>query len=776
MLKLSDMKIISLLITLMFCPLFISVYGRTIKFSVSAASDSLPIAGASVRITQNDSVVSLSAQTEQDGSVVLKTQLENCDILISCIGFKDERISLRAENRNHIDLGVIMLEEAEVKELAEVTIDGDRVINKIYKMIAFPTERQLKSSHSTLDLLQHMQLPGLKVDPVNQTVSIAGLSEVEFRLNGVKCKLQDILSLDYSLVQKVEYSQLPSIRELDSNSGVINIVLKKLDSGTFLYAEAMSAVATGFINGNASLKRVFSQSELSVNYNANWRNYKKRNSVEDEFFRNNEKKYDFHKIGYNAPFGYQTHDLSLGYTFRGEKNVLVTKLIGSFNSQHDKNIIDDIDMRQASNPFRRDIYAKFHSCIPSLDVYYMRKVSDAEGFEVNVVGTLIRSDYKRKLGETYTSKLFELVNTTDGKRSSVATEAFYYNNQHKLRYNFGVKVSYNHTRSIYDDTYSVVMQQVNLYPYTSLEGNIGKVSYAIGTGAKLLHNLYTDRDKTFVRNMTTLTLFYAKDTWSVRNTVQLTPSFPSIADMSDITQRKDSLMMLMGNSSVKPSQTIRENLNLSFKFAKNVHSHLTLNYANIFDPIRSSYTYDAQRKSFITQVKNQDYERNIGASLDVQVSPILKIFDLSAGVEWNNYKSVGLDFSHTFNNVSWYVECNAKIKNFSLYAFYRKPSEQLCGESIILNENSSTFAANYNGKNWSVYAGIMFPFSSGSRYGEECISSAYTTKKEICIKDNANMVFIGGTYSFSFGKSSSGVNKHIYNSDRENGYTRIKDN
>lgn len=337
------------------------------------------------------------------------------------------------------------------------------------------------------------------------------------------------------MIQRIEYSQTSSIRDLDSNSGVINIVLKKQNTGTFLFTNVLGAVTTGFVNGNANLKRVYGHSEISFSYNVNWRDYQKRWSRENDSYNSPTDTTNYYREGRNAPFGYLAQDIDVGYTFNKDKNIFQVKLFNSINSSFDRNYTDTYIPGQNTPLYFRNIHTRNKTYLPSLDLYYIHKYDDKQGLELNLVGTIIESDYKRDLTDLYSTKEDYIYNSTDGNKKSLLFENFYYNKKSKLRYDIGSKGSYSKTRNKYYNQGESDVERLELYPYISISGRIHNVSYTIGTGLKMLKMDDKIISKHYYRNLSTLSLFYKKnDIWNIRNVFQYTPSYPSLSNLNYI--------------------------------------------------------------------------------------------------------------------------------------------------------------------------------------------------------------------------------------------------
>ena len=764
------------LLLLLCCMPLTSVIGQNVKLTVVAENPPEPLVGVSVRVLTADSVFYKGYQTNDKGVVEMKIPLKQCRIHVSYIGYKPQNLTVLPADRKEMDLGTLVLQEDKENTLREVVVTAQSVKEDITKTIVFPTALQVKISPTCLDLLHNLHLPGLEVNSVLRSVSIAGTSGIVFRIDGRNSSLTDVIALPVSQIKKVEYSRTPTIRELESNSGVINIILKKRETGTFLSQSADGAFSTGFLNGNTDFKHVFAHSELALNYDVYWRDYKKRRMDEDETYTRPSDTLSFHREGRDTPFNTLIHNVNLGYTIYGTKDIFSIRFLNNIGSEIKRYDFDVFQNGSNIPLFGRYIYTKFKGYTPSLDLYYIHKANEKEGFEMNIVGTLQNTTSSRELTDTYTSDTYRVNNSADGKRKSIVLEGFYYNSLHPVHYNFGIKTFYHYTRNIYNQlTDTISMKQLNVYPYVSIEGQVKKVSYSLGTGFKILHSVDLKRSKTYCRNLSTFTLFYNyKNGLTVRNTLQYTPFLPSMSDLSDVTQRRDSLMVTKGNPHTKPAQKLYDILNFTYQIRKDFKMNLTLNAAKTFNPIDARYYYDSAIKSYVREVNNQTYNRVLGAELNLDISSLFKIVELSGGIGWNNYKTSGEGYLHTKNNLYWGISYNIRIKDFSIFGVYSKPKEELYGEVVIINENNSSIGVSYNKKNWNLYAGVMYPFSKGSKYIDQSLSSVVRTHRSFYIRDNGNMFYIGGYYRISWGKSSREVHKRLNNGDWDNGISKVQ--
>ena len=69
--------------------------------------------------------------------------------------------------------------------------------------MAYPSAKQVEAATSSLGLLKSMMLPQLFVDPVQESISISGVSGVIYRINGVNASLQEVKALNPQQIARV---------------------------------------------------------------------------------------------------------------------------------------------------------------------------------------------------------------------------------------------------------------------------------------------------------------------------------------------------------------------------------------------------------------------------------------------------------------------------------------------------------------------------------------------------------------------------------------------
>lgn len=753
----------------------LALFSQEIKGRVYASDDNLPLTGATVLVLTQDLTYVTGFTTDNQGCFKHSVDLDNFWLEISYVGYEKNAVLVQNNERKNLDLGMISL------TLDSITLEGVEVVaqamvRKTGKILAYPSKKQVEAATSNLSLLQSMMLPKLFVDPVLESISIAGGSGVILRINGVNASLQEVKALNPKQIVRVDYSQLPSIRELDSNSGVLDFILKEPQVGTSLAAGGTSALTTGFVNGNLNFRTNYKKNQISVDYNVNYRDYSERRTDEVETFSYpNGTMLTRNKLGEFAPFVYTNHNIAIGYLVKNDKDMVNVRFNNQIGSNYNKNSQQMFKNQQFTG--MREIHSSFSNYTPSLDLTYSRKVNDKQGVEVNLVGTLANTDYERTLTDRLEElTLSEINNTTEGNQKSLISEVYYWNEGEKVNFSAGFRSTYQYANNLYGTGEEVNLKNYKAYPYVQLQGSLGKVGYTVGTGLQFQHQKQGSELLDYWRNTSSLSFSYKRKFWNIQYSTKFRPLFPSLSSLSDVEQGIDSLTIMRGNHLLKPYNTLQNQIDFSVWDNKKFASELTLVANRSFNPIQQDILYSPIKNQFIFQENNQDYDVNYGAQVIVQMTDILNLFMFQVFGGWNYYKSKGETYEHTLNNFDYGFYLAMTYKGFQINGSWRKPSKSLSGQYVITSENYSSIAASYKLKNLNIGMGLMFPFTDGSKYRTELLSKSIASDRNVLIRNNSNMLYISMSYNINWGRSIFNNNNRLQNIDDVNSILKVNDN
>lgn len=748
---------------------------QEIKGRVYASDENRPLVGVTMRVLTKDSVYITGFTTDDKGRFKSSVNLDNFWLEISYVGYEKNVVLVQNSDRKNLNLGIIPLALDSVS-LGSVEVVAQAMVHKTGKIMAYPSMKQVEAATSSLSLLKNMMLPWLFVDPVQESVSISGVSGVVFRINGVNSSLQEVKALKPQQIARVDFSQLPSMRELDSNSGVLDFILNEPRVGTSLSVGGTSAFTTGFVNGNFNFRTNYKKSQFSVDYNVNYRDYSERQTDKLEtYLYPNGATLICDKRGEFAPFGYTDHNIAVGYLFKKDKDMVNIRLNNQIGSNYNKNRQQMFQGQQFTG--QRDIHSSFSSYIPSLDFTYSRKMKDNQGVEVNLVGTQASTDYERTLTDRLEGQtLLEINNTTDGNQKSLIGEVYYWREGERVNFSAGLRSTYQYVSNLYGADEEINLRNYNAYPYVQLQGSLGKVSYTIGTGLRFQQQKQGDESVNYWCNTSSLSLSYKQKYWNLQYSINFRPLFPSLSSLSEVIQEIDSLSIMRGNHSLTPYNTLRNQVNFSVWDNKKFASVLTLVADRSFHPIQQDIFYSPTENRFVFQENNQDYDLNYNARLIVQMTDILNLFMFQAFGGWNYYKSKGEAYEHTLNNFYYGAYLAMTYKGFQINGSWMKPMKSLSGQYVMTSENNSSINVSYKCKNLNIGMGVMFPFTDGSKYRTEQLSQSITSDQNVLIRNNRNMFYVSLLYNIDWGRSIFQSNKRLQNEDRVNSILKVNDN
>lgn len=118
-------------------------------------------------------------------------------------------------------------------QLAEVVVQGAKVISRTDGKLIFPSEEMIRSASSGYSLLKMLSLPNVKVDDVNESISPTNslIGSVQVRINDVEASVADLRSLQPNEVEKVECIDRPGVRYGEDVGMVINIITRPIEKG-----------------------------------------------------------------------------------------------------------------------------------------------------------------------------------------------------------------------------------------------------------------------------------------------------------------------------------------------------------------------------------------------------------------------------------------------------------------------------------------------------------------------------------------------------------------
>lgn len=751
---------------------------RVLTGVVVSAEDSVAMKGATVECSSAGKSVG-KVVTGENGAFSMRIESDAELLLqVSFVGYETYYVSISESKKGNVDLGQLWLMPAS-ENLEGVTVNAE--LKQIDRSVVFPTTTDVKVSYDIFSLLRTLNLNGLSVNEINKSASINGKS-IQWKINGVPKNDDDIKNIKPKDILRVEYSDMPSMRELDKGSGgVVNIILKEKTDGGRISIDGETAFTAGFVNGGMSAEYNKGKSSIRLDYSTTLRDYDEWKKDETSSFVSPEKTINRDIRGKESEFGYFNNYLTLNYTLQPDNMTQFSvSLNNTFGYQHHK---PEFFYMSGADEIHRKIYSTFRSYLPSLDIFFGKWLSQKDRIEANVVGTMLVKGRSRhtvtdmKGGTT----LNEYSTPSDSKRRSLISEVFYSHVFDKGPVmSFGVQNILGKSRNDYFEPAFKrdELDENNTYVYAQAWGRIGKkLQYSLGTGMKYnrMDNGLIKSD--FWRNQSSLGLGYTiNNSLFMSYNMYYYPTVPGLYALTSVSQQIDDLQVLQGNPYLKSAQNIQNSLYLSFVKNK-FNSNLSVSFTHTSDPIFFAKGYDEQSGMFTQNYVNGIRNNRFNVDWRPSLKGLFGFLNLYCNAGFSRYWAKTNDFNHALNNFYWSVSVQMYYKQFSLSAFYKQPEKTLYNENLERGEKSSRVTLMWQGKGVTVYASLYNPFTpDGNNYLSEYLSKYNPGRSKVNVGDNGNMFTLSVSLDLNFGKSYNKARRNINNADSGESILRAKDN
>lgn len=756
-----------------------AVSARTIQGTVLSSADSTAVAGANCRLMADGKLIE-GTTANADGAFSISTDVRTALTLeISMTGYSPTDIIIESGGKN-INVGTVYLDEGIA--LNEVSVTAQSVIQGKGRTIVYPSAAEVKASATSISLFQKLPLAGLDANPINRSLSVDGGAPV-ILINGIPSDITDVNALQPKDIEKIEYSRFTPARYADKGgTGFINIILKKRTDGGQVYAWGRSAVATAFVDGNIRASYHQSASQFTFSYNPSWRNYQRVYDNITESYISPGYTVELKEHDRN-PFYYHTHNMRLKYDYSPSSRTLFSATFSATpNYSKRRSIAHTYDSRLGD--YMHLDNQKSTDFSPTLDLFLRQDFNDRNSLEVQVVGTLNSSNYRRD--NTYIfgnpdagiygiSDVSAYIMNVDSRRRSLISEVSYIHNfSENTSLSAGYQNTVSHSTNKYLDTdYKPVLTENNNYVYARLGQSFGPVYLSLSTGAKLFWIENDQNKRHFIRNISTA---YASWTisprWTLAGAFQYSPGIPSLAALTDHPQQSTPYLVSNGNPDLKVSETFRYQLMPSFQYKK-FNASLLMNLNRTRNFVMDDVVYMGDH-IFLSQSINARMSWYAGANLNMQISGIAG-FGASVNLGIDHYETMGQDWSHHLTSFDASLSLWWNHGPYTISYWRKVPGKYLSGHVVGKDENGDSLQFEFKpDKHWTLGASWMYMFDvKGTKYPSWNYSAVNPAERERYIKNNGNMVVLSVSYSADFGSIFRTGRRSLNNSDNTSSLLKL---
>lgn len=728
-----------------------------------SSNDSTAVAGATCRLMSEGKLIT-GATADADGAFLLETNLKtSLNLEVSMTGYSSTDVIIDAGSKN-VNIGTIYLDQGVT--LDEVTVTGNQVVHSKGRTIVYPSSSDVRASSTSVSLFQKLPLPGLQANPINRTLSVDGGSPV-ILINGVPSTMDDVNALQPKDIEKIEYSRFIPARYADSGkSGYVSIILKKRNDGGQFYAWGRSAVNTAFVDGNVRASYHQGPSQFTLLYNPSWRNYQQvyddvTESLIGDDFKINLEEHD------RNPFNYQYHAIRLKYDFSPSAKTLFSATFSvTPNTNKSRTIAHTIDSEQGE--YDNNSVSTNKALTPSLDLFLHQDFNDKNSLEVQVVGTLSSSDYRRDNNYIFSdvSQDSYVMNVDSRRRSLISEVSYIHNFSDKTSLSAGYQNTVSHSKNTYlSSDYKPILTENNNYAYVRLGQSVGKFYFSLSTGAKLFWIKNDLNKRNFIRNISSAQISWnISSKWNLQATFRYTPEIPSLSALTDYPQQTTPYLISNGNPDLKVAENFMYSVAADYTYKK-FQASFRSNYFDIRNSVISDVQYLGDDK-FMSQSINAKYQRQFQNDLWLSISDIYG-FGARLYVSLMNFWTAGANWNHKLTSFSGGISVWWNKGPFTVSYWREIPGTYLSGHYKWKGENGDSLSFEWRpDKHWTVGASWMYMFDKkGTRYPSWDLSPVNPATRDRYIKNNSNMVVLSVSYTTDFGSIFRSVRRNLNNSD-----------
>ncbi|MDH6303488.1 hypothetical protein M2459_000579 [Parabacteroides sp. PF5-5] len=743
-----------------------------IKGIIKDLKNKEPLEFANIALQTIDSAFITGSSSDLKGNFALPgVRPGDYRLAVSSLGYKTQYIEISNVDKN-ILLPDIYLEDESVA-LSNVTISASNLSSQMDKKIIYPSERQTKASTNGVDLLQQLMLPKLKVNPLFSEVSLPGGGELQYRINGVKVEIQDIIALQPADIMRIEFHDNPGLRYGNAEVVLDYIVHRPETGGSFGFNLENSPIVS-WGNNSLNAKVNHKKSEFNVNYGISHRDFYR-------MWRDNEETFTFAdgSVLQRREVGTPDHGelywqwLNSTYSYQDEQKMFSATVRyynhdgrhwdynGSlYNVANPNDAVQMID--RSSNKIHR----------PALDLYYQHNLKHDQTIVLNAVGTYNYTDNTRFYQESRDNVILTDVNNlTTGKKYSFIGEGIY---EKKLGTN-RISAGLRHTQSFSDNeyrngaNYTTEMGQAETFLYAEFKGKVKKLDYSLGAGVTRSYlNQEGDSEgyEYYTFNPRIVLQYTLPGKSFIRLKGDISNASPSLSDISHVEQTIDSLQIQRGNPNLSPY--LRYRTELTYEWQKGIfYSNLWGTYEYHPDAIMDEKRLEGNK--IIQTWDNQKNWQRLASALMLRVGPVKDILQLSVTGGVNHYISNGNTYHHKYTN--WFIngDISATYKKFTLGGGLFTNWNWFYGETMSGGENIHYMMLSYRHKNLSITVGMFNPFADNYKQQNENWSKYASYHRSTYIKESSRMLLGRLTWNFSFGRTFKAGQKRLNNTDDDSG-------
>lgn len=379
-------------------------HGKYVYTGSVTGSDRKPVAAATVMLlAPKDSSMITYAVADNNGKFTIPCDYRNVIAKVSSIGYHTVYRNCRDLNIGNI----IMPVDATV--LKQVTVEGREIIMKDDKMIINVSNKVKKYSFDGYAVLSMLSIPGLRVNPIDETISSYGGAPM-LCINGREAAKDEIKTLNPKDIKYIDYYQQATPEHPLAEGGVIDFIVRIRDHGGMVMAQANQNLNILSGNDMADWKIYNKKSEFGIQISGDYRHYTPSHGTE-EITSMAFSSGDVTKNTMTLPSAIHINGIKgqLSYLRRFSNGTL--KIAASLRNKHNSNNKMMHQFFQNSNVDEKEAQDFTHTdnMIPAFRIEYNHKFKNNATIKAKISGDYTRTERDRHYSsmQTYQSETKE---------------------------------------------------------------------------------------------------------------------------------------------------------------------------------------------------------------------------------------------------------------------------------------------------------------------------------------------------------------------------------
>lgn len=730
------------------------------------SSEESCIIGAAIQCFQQDSIFICGGISDDKGCFNIQLPHKgDYKLSVSYIGYKTNN-SFWKNIENNINVGNITLTSTSIA-LDEVAITAQQVVRTANKLTIFPSPKQLTHSVGGYEVLAHLLIPTLEVDPFKKTISMKE-GPVIACINGRQATNEEVKNINSNDILRVDFYD-HGHPDYPETYAVIDYVLRPHEKGGTVTIDGEQHLNRA--TGNYDITNQFfkGKSEITLYLNNAYNNFNiEKGTVSETQFIYPENTLIRKEETLPSKQWDNTFSSYLNYSYKTSKNHFNVAV--RYNMGKAKNHNNKIQSLNIPNSITNiNDYSRTDNINPGIELFYKGQFKHKQVLSITLSSDYNRNKYTREYSEP-TSAVSTIINNN-------AKEDFF---SLKILANYAKTFQNNGTVSIalihaQNDSHinQLTDESSDTKDYLKYSGSaiyityqqiIKKLSLRLRWGNSI--EIQESKNNATIRKMQLYPQINLDYRISPNQNWQFVTRYshdtPKMAWLTNTEQQIDPLQIRRGN----PNLQNRHLWATFFSYSLNgKRASLTprIEYTSLFNYIYESIS--RENKFMIHSYKNGGTLRYFLPDLTLNLKIVPEILTLKLNIGWEK------QWYNTWQKstiTNWIYNANILFmyKGFMASADIYAPTKTMGLGDTTRTPLTYRFNFGYTLKNFNVQFGTRNPFSSITKQ-IELTSPYYISHTDSYIPKTEDHVFyVKANYRFNFGKKHEFSNPNIENTSK----------